>query len=152
MGSSEIPGRIDRFQYLHFLQTELPLILQDVKIRIEMWLQDGGLAHYSHALRNSYCILPRKLGYKGCGDDLSCRRRQIGEHFNTVLQKTRVYWTFSCCGFLWNTFYITLTVRVHLDPKNEPQGKWTTATLINGDRKNCYLHQGRWITAPYFLT
>lgn len=55
IGPFELPGNLNGAHYLHFLQNELPRLLEEVPlaIRRRMWLQnDGCPAHYAVQVRN----------------------------------------------------------------------------------------------------
>lgn len=54
IGPFYLPGRLNGQSYLHFLQEELPVLLEDVPIglRNQMWyMHDGAPAHFSAAVR-----------------------------------------------------------------------------------------------------
>lgn len=54
IGPFELPENLNWQAYLHFCQTELPLLLEDVPLAIRgrMWFQnDGCPAHYAHQVR-----------------------------------------------------------------------------------------------------
>ena len=55
IGPFFLPDRLIDEYFLHFLQEELPILLEDLplNVRQQLWFQlDGCPAHYSHPVRN----------------------------------------------------------------------------------------------------